>query len=100
MLGHFLLSRKLLTGAAATARINEAVYWKPYWTNKKRSINWTIAQAKKLRVLLLDEKFLSSNVQILLRKKFEVIDKIIPIVEACIYHKFETIPFVNIIESI
>ena len=50
--------------------------------------------------VLLAEKFLSSNVQILFRKKLEVIDKIIPIVEACIYQKFETIPFVNIIETI
>ena len=50
--------------------------------------------------VFLGEKFLSSNVQILFRKKLEVIDKIIPIVEACKYQKFEMMPFVNIIDTI
>src|SRR5438132_1561295 len=50
--------------------------------------------------VFLAEKFLSSNVQILFRKKLEVIDKIIAIVEACNYQKFDIVALVNIIDSI
>jgi hypothetical protein len=90
---------KLLPDPARTARINEGAYpYPPNSTNRYTSINCIEApielNAKKstycFRILVEDEKSVSSNVQILFNKKFEVIETAIPPRVACIYQRVET----------
>jgi len=66
-----------------------------YSTKTNTSDNWMTApkvqSAKKSAYCLkkcLGEKFLSSNVQILFKIKFEVIESIMPNSVACIYQMF------------
>ena len=84
----------------ATASISENSYFiPPDWTSKYNIANCKTAPIELMPTnspycfkVWIAEKFLSSNVHHLFRKKFEVIEQIIPIAVAWTYHKFASIP--------
>ena len=91
-----MFNKKLLREAIITASNNDTAYWIPAYSTKANTRdNWMAApkvqSAKKSAYGLkkcLGEKFISSNVQILFKINFDVIESIMPNSVAWIYQMF------------
>ena len=92
-----MFNKKLLREAIITASNNDTAYWiSAYSTKANTRDNWMAAalkvqSAKKSAYCLkkcLGEKFISSNVQILFKIRFDVIESIMPNSVAWIYQMF------------